>query len=309
MKGREPILKKLGTCISVPAFIIFSSQVFSPQVDSHSTGQAELETILKKCAEYCERLSHSILFFVCKEKITERISSRHTTLPKGLERFRHTYTLTAKNVYVYDYQLYRKGNDIKERRILIEENRKKKHEENAPLKTQAFEHENVVLGPIGLLSSYWQTFHDYRIIKEEKFKGDKTVILEAVLKPEYTFQHLSGNIWVRKSDFCILKIQWFQHSIRGYGHVEETAKKLKAEPRLTLCAEYGYEKNGIRFPSKYSLDEVYIIRGRGRYHKSKTVVLYDNYKFFSVETEHAIKKGDTQNLPGVSYFDDGVNQR
>ena len=214
------------------------------------------------------------------------------TMPEGLERFRRTFIQTTKNVYVYDYQLYRKGNDIKERRILIEENGKKKHEENASLKTSAFEHENVVLGPIGLLSSYWQTFHDYRIIKEEKFKGDKTVILEALLKPGYTFQHLSGKIWVRKSDFCILKIEWFQHSIRGYEHVEETAKKLKAEPRLTLLAEYGYEKNGIRFPNKYSLDEVYIIRGRGRYQKSKTVVLYDDYKFFTVETEHAIKRSD-----------------
>jgi hypothetical protein len=262
-------MKKLGTFISVPVFIIFLSQVFSQRVNSHSTRQAELETILKKCAEYSERLSHSFLFFVCKEKITERISSRHTIAPKGFGGSRHTYTGTAKNVFVYDYQLYRKGKDVKERRTLIEENGKKKHEENAPLKTRAFEHENVVLGPIGLLSSYWQTFHDYRIIKEKKFKGDKTVMLEAVLKPEYTFHHLSGKIWVRKSDFCILKIEWFQHSIRGYEHVEETAKKLRAEPRLTLLAEYG------------------------------TVVLYDDYKFFTVETRHAIKKGDTWNFLGV----------
>lgn len=292
-------MKKLGTFLFVPLFIMFVIQAFSRQADSRSTGQAELETILGKCAEYCERLSHSVLFFVCREKITERISSRHTTLPKGLERFRHTYTSTAKNVYVYDYQLYRKGNDIKERRILVEENRKKKHEDNAPLKTQAFEHENVVLGPIGLLSSHWQAFHDYRIIKEEKFKGDKTVIVEAVLKPEFTFHHLSGKIWVRKKDYCILKIQWFQHSIKGYEHVQETAEELNAEPRLSLLAEYGYEKNGIRFPSKYSLDEVYIIRGRGRYRRSKTVVLYDDYKFFTVETEHEIKKGEIWNFLGI----------
>ena len=300
-------MKKLGTWISVPVFIIFAIQVFSQQVDSHSTGQAELETILKKCAEYCERLTHTVLFFVCKEKITEQISSRHMTLPKGLERFRYTYTHTAKYVYVYDYQLYRKGDDVKERRILIEESGRKKHEENATLKTRAFEHENVVLGPIGLLSSYWQGFHDYRIIKQGKFKGDKTVILEAVLKPEYTFHHLSGKIWVRKRDFCILKIEWLQDSIRGYEIVEERAKMLRAEPHLTLLAEYDYEKNGIRFPSKFSIDEVYVLKGRGRYRKSKTVVLYDDYKFFTVETEYDIKKSDTWNFLGVSIFDEEVN--
>ena len=283
-------MKKPGIFLSIPVFVILAIQVFSQQADSNSTGQEELETILEKCAEYCDRLGHSVLFFVCREKITEQISRRHTTLPKGLERIPQTFAFTTTNVYVYDYQLYRKGNDIKERRILIEENGKKKHEENTTLKTRVFEHENVVLGPIALLSSYWQAFHDYRIIKEEKFKGDKTLILEAVLKPEYTFHHLCGKIWVRESDFCILKIQWFQRSIRGYEIVEERARRLRAEPHLTLLAEYDYEKNGIRFPSKYSIDETYIIEGRGKYQKSKTVVLYDDYKFFTVETEHAIKR-------------------
>lgn len=281
-------MKKLRTFISVLIFIIFSTQVYSQKANPHSTSQVELEAVLKKCAEYCERLSNSVLFFVCKEKITEKISSRSVAMGPSPR----VYTSTVKRVYVYDYQLYRNRNDIKEQRILIEKNGKKKHEENAPLKTRAFKHENIVLGPIGLLSSYWQTYHDYRILKEEKFKGDKTVILEAVLKPGYTFHHLSGKIWVRKSDFSILKIEWFQHSIKGYDRVEETAKKLRAEPRLTLLAEYGFEKNGIRFPSKYSLDEVYIIRGRRRYQQSKTVVLYEDYKFFTVETEHVFKKGD-----------------
>jgi len=285
-------MKKLRTFISVLIFIIFSTQVYSQKANPHSTSQVELEAVLKKCAEYCERLSNSVLFFVCKEKITEKISSRGTVISKGFRAYPRAYSSTVKNVYVYDYQLYRNRNDIKEQRILIEENGKKKHEENAPLKTRAFKHENIVLGPIGLLSSYWQTYHDYRILKEKKFKGDKTVILEAVLKPEYTFHHLSGKIWVRKSDFSILKIEWFQHSIKRYEGVEETAKKLRAEPRLTLLAEYGFEKNGIRFPSKYSLDEVYIIRGRRRYQQSKTVVLYEDYKFFTVETEHVFKKGD-----------------
>ena len=292
-------MKKKRTFVSVLIFIIFSIQVYSQKANSDSTAQVELEAVLKKCAEYSERLVNSVLFFVCKEKITEKISSRaaFTFISNDIQgRFR-AYSSTAKSIFIYDYQLYRKGNDIKEQRILIEENGKKKHEENAQLKTRAFRHENIVLGPIGLLSSYWQTFHDYRILKEEKFKGDKTVILEAVLKPEYTFHHLSGKIWVRKSDFSILKIEWLQQSIKGYDLVEETAKKLGAEPRLTVIAEYGFEKSGIRFPSKYSLDEVYIIkRGRRRHQKSKTVVLYKDYKFFTVETEHAIKKDDTCGL-------------
>jgi hypothetical protein len=273
-------MKKPKAFVSVIIFLVFSTHVCGQKASSHSSGQAELETILKKCAEYCEKLANSALFFVCKEKITEKISSRSAPMLTDLKPSARVYTSTVKRVYVYDYQLYRKGNDIKEERILLEENGKKKHEEN------------IVLGPIGLLSSHWQTFHDYRILKEEKFKGDKSVVIEAVLKPEHTFHHLSGKVWVRKTDFSILKIEWLQQSIGGYERVEETAKELRAKPHLTLIAEYGFEKNGIRFPSKYSLDEDYLLRGMRRFNQSKTVVVYNGYKFFTVETDHVIKKGD-----------------
>jgi hypothetical protein len=285
-------MKKPKAFVSVIIFLVFSTHVCGQKASSHSSGQAELETILKKCAEYCEKLANSALFFVCKEKITEKISSRSAPMLTDLKPSARVYTSTVKRVYVYDYQLYRKGNDIKEERILLEENGKKKHEENASLKTRIFRHENIVLGPIGLLSSHWQTFHDYRILKEEKFKGDKSVVIEAVLKPEHTFHHLSGKVWVRKTDFSILKIEWLQQSIGGYERVEETAKELRAKPHLTLIAEYGFEKNGIRFPSKYSLDEDYLLRGMRRFNQSKTVVVYNGYKFFTVETDHVIKKGD-----------------
>lgn len=276
--------------ISVLILIIFSIPIYSQGTSSDSGDQEELETILKKCSEYCEKLAHSVLFFVCKEEITEKIFSRFSILstrddlkvvyyprPKGG---------TVKNVYVYDYQLLRKKNEFKEQRILIEENGKKKHEEDAPLKTIFFRHENIVFGPIGLLSSYWQPRHDYRILKEVKLKGDKVVIIEATPKPEYTFDHMYGKIWVRKSDFSILKIEWNQQSIKGYELVEQIAERLRAKPHLSLIAEYGFEKNEIRFPSKYFLDEVYIIkRGGKRYRKSETVVFYKDYKFFTVEWE------------------------
>lgn len=254
--------------------------------------QAELGIILRNCAEYCERLANSVLFFICEEKITEQIKYRDVFV-RNLKSMvlPRVYSSRKKNVYVYDYQLFRKGNQVKEQRTLIEHNGEKKHEENARLKTRFFSHQNIIFGPIGLLSSYWQPHHDYRILKEVNFKGDKTIIIEALPKPESEIDHLYGKIWVRKSDYSIMKIEWDQESINGFEYVEELAEKLRAEPRITLAAEYGIEKNKIRFLSKYSLNEVYISkRGRRRYQRSNTVVLYDNYKFFTVETEVKYKK-------------------
>ena len=109
-------MKKQGISISALIFIIFSAQTYGLGVDSNSTDQAELELILKKCADYCERLGNVALFFVCQEEIKEEI--RRT----GRAR-------RERNVYVYDYQLIRKQNEINERRILLEEKRQRQKED------------------------------------------------------------------------------------------------------------------------------------------------------------------------------------
>ena len=77
------------------------------------------------------------------------------------------------------------------------------------------------MGPIGLLSEYWQQYHDYKIVKEEKFKGEKVIVIEAVPKYGYKLNQLFGKIWVRKSDFSILKIEWNQEAIENYKHALE----------------------------------------------------------------------------------------
>ncbi len=278
------------------AILFFLSNVFFI-LNLHSSqkqdNQADLRIILKNCADYCDRLANSVLFFICTEKITEKVQyTRAVVTTNRAGVLPRVYGSSIKNVYIYDYQLFRKRGQIKEKRILIEQNGEKKHEENAQLKTRFFDHENIIFGPIGLFSSFWQAYHEYKILKEVRFKGDRVFLIEAVPKPESGIDHMYGKVWVRKSDFSILKIEWDQESIGGFELVEEIAAKLKAEPRITLSAEYGIEKNKIRFLSKYSLDEIYIIkRGRRRFQRSKTEVIYDNYKFFTVETE--VKYKDT----------------
>ncbi|NOR53563.1 MAG: hypothetical protein GQ536_05705 [Candidatus Aminicenantes bacterium] len=90
---------------------------------------------------------------------------------------------------------------------------------------------------------------------------------------------------MKKSDFSILKTEWNQQSIENYDKIEELAKKLKAKPLITLVSEYAFEKKGIRFPSKYSIKEVYILRRGSRFLRSRKTVIYKDYQFFTVETD------------------------
>jgi len=286
-------MKKQVMIISFFILVVFSFPIYSQRNDSDSTDQAELEVILKKCAEYCEKLNNSVLYFVCNEKITEVInnlgpSSRRRS-PSGRVYYFNEKGETAspitKNVYIYDFQLIRKENKIRERRILLKENGKTINEEDAQLKTRRFGHKHVVFGPIGLLSEQSQQYYDYKIVKEESFKGEKVFVLEITPKPSIEIEALYGKAWVRKSDFSILKIEWNPVSVRNYEKIEELAKKLHAEPEITFVSEYDFEKNNIRFPSKYFVKEVYRSPGWGTYLKSEIKVIYNNYKFFTVELE------------------------
>lgn len=235
-----------------------------------SDNGSDLEGILEKCAEYCERLDKISLYFVCEEKITETIYGR--AFPN------------EKNTYIYDYQLRRFGGAIDEQRILLKENGRQAYQKNAKLNTKRFSHKYIVFGPIGLLSWQQQPKYNYTIIKEVNYKGTKAVLVEATPKFPEAFDALYGKIWIGKEDFSILKIEWNPESMGNYKGIEETAKKYGGKPKILFATEFGFEKNKIRFPNKYYVEEIYILRNGRRFTRSKITVTYDNYKFFTVET-------------------------
>lgn len=265
------------------AFFIFIQQVSGLDDTSKKYDQIMLGDILEKCAAYCRKLEKASLYFVCKEEIRERIFYEQ----KAYARYRVISTFINENIYIYDYQLIRKGSQTEEQRILIQENGMEKYEKEAKLKTKSFTHKHVIFGPLGVLSRKWQEYYNYQIVKEEALHKEKTIVIEAIPKEDRTVAYLYGKIWIKKSDYSILKIEWNQASISNYEKIEELAKSLKAKPAIKFVSEYGIEKNGIRFPTNYFVEEVYIYNPPrlGRFKKSEVMVSYKDYKFFTVETE------------------------
>ena len=251
-------------------FLIAFLGIFGVSETWADQSQDDLPRILKESARYCNRLANAALHVVCKEKIKENI-----WLP-GIGEF----------TYTYDYQIIQKEGDVIEKRILLEENGKQKHDENAQLKTRLFWYKNVIFGPLGILSHAAQKMHNYKIKKETEIDGEKVIILEATPKDMDESAGLFGEAWIRRSDCCILKIEWNPTSLGNFEHIQALAKQLKSKPRVTLVSEYGYEKNGIRFPSKYEVTESYMQSNTLDWRlASRTITTYDDYKFFTVETD------------------------
>lgn len=250
-------------------------------------GQDErLARILERTRDYCLKLERAALDFICIEKIEEKTFADPEIQPDtGLGYPTQNTGRFYINNYVYDYQFVRKVGQKTESRILIEENGRKKMEEDAQLSTRAIRVENALFGPIGLLGAQWQAHHDYRIVGEESQNGKTVVVIEASPKPSLDRPHCFGRIWVREEDASIVKIAWEQTSVGNFSMIQATAQALKAEPHLTSITEYGVIKNGIRFPSQDTTEEAYLLKDGTKYVKSKTTILYEKYKFFTVETE------------------------
>ena len=261
---------------------------------NNSKKQDDLEIILEKSADYCERLANSALHFICEETIKEEIQgsggfiarSPTITLPGNIRMVTGGRgRKIERNAYVYDYQLIKKGENIEETRILLKENGKKKYEKNAPLKTKRFYSKRSVFGPVGLLGKKWQDKYNYKILKEKTIKKRKTFVIEIKPKMEIEGKLNYGKVWIDKKDFSVLQIEIEQKSLAGFEILEQELKKKKIEPFFTTTHFYFIEKNGIRFPSKTVFEEKYKYKGRRRRSSkaSKTIITYDKYRFFIVD--------------------------
>ena len=182
--------------------------------------------------------------------------------------------------------MIKKGEKIEEARILLKENGKKKHEENAPLKTKRFFSKRAVYGPVGLLGKEQQGKYDYKIIKEQTIKRRKTYVIEVTPKTNIEGNPNFGKVWVDKEDFSVLRIEINQESLAGFDELEQEREKQSMSPRITTTHNYFIEKNGIRFPSNTICKEIYLYgMRRARTKLSETKITYDNYRFFLVDVK------------------------
>jgi hypothetical protein len=286
-----------GYILRVLSGLFLLSNIYSQTIEANFNEISKLEMILNKCAEYCAKLNDASLSFSCRERIVEK---KMLLPPRAEEKFKSDLwgyqtiqplglsLKKGKNIYVFDYQLVRNNYNTEEHRALLEHNGQKKHQNDVQLKTKFYTYENILFGPIGLLSESQQQDYNYKIIKEESYKGESTYIIEVTPLSSQTSRILDGRIWITKSDLSILKIEWEQKSVKNYQETEVIGLSLRATPKLNLSAEYDYHKNGIRFPSKFSFKEVYIIKrreGRTNYLRTDLSIEYNNYKFIEVEID------------------------
>jgi hypothetical protein len=182
---------------------------------------------------------------------------------------------------LYEYQIIRKGKKEKERRILLKENGREKNKQKAKLKTYCFKYTAIVLYPLVFKESE-QQYYLFKILAKEKWKDRNVYVIQVLPRPGIQKNLLWGKFWVDEKRFSILKIEISPKSIGNYYKINYRATALNAEPRITIIIDYTIEKNSIRFPGQFIIEEAYITPGGTKILLAEIMVHYDEYKFFSV---------------------------
>ncbi len=286
-------MKELRVLISALFIILLSTQIFSQADDPITDNHEELEIILKKCAEYCERVKSIALFYVCQEEIKDKTNSYRNAntwepSPYGDPVIVPGRGLKLNNTrissYLYDYQLIYKGKELKEQRTLIKKNNKKQDIENAKLETR-FNTKYLVYGPVGFLSRYWQNYFSYEIIGRERLSKIQATIIHAIPKPNNKENRNFAKLWINEKDSCILQIEWGSESISDFDGKNIASRSGEFRTELMFNVTYGFEKNGVRFPNRQLIQEFLVSESGERYLRNEIITNFTNYKFFIVETD------------------------
>lgn len=267
-----------------------------------------LVRILEGAAGYCGKLEAAALEFICEERIGEThynfaaepkwgglIVTSHETGKVVRQAFFPQWDpqRTIRSDYVCDYLFIRRGNEVQERRVVLEDNGKKMPDRTTLLEEKRFTALNPVMAAIDLLGRMWQSRFNYRVISRDVVQRRNATVLEAIPKSGNSRGIEYAKIWIDSENFQILKSEVQGVPIEGYDDVLRDSVQFRVRPYLLTTHTYEFEKNGIRFPGQSIIRVEYPKRGeftKDRVLKLKIVMRYGKYQFFSVEADGAVKK-------------------
>jgi hypothetical protein len=280
----------------------------APQAKEQAGPEIDLGALLDKVAAYCRRLEDAALDFVCQEEIVETIDPsldlKRPAMPirswtpvgdasSSMGETRGSIAIFSvkkiKRTLLYDYQCIRIKGEMTERRTLLREDKKKLNEPDAKLKTSVMLYETPLLGPVGVFSEYVRPHFTYAVVGREKHAKKPVIVVEAIPKPDAPpARDLYGKAWIDPATGDIVKIEWNDKRIGHFEVFEKRGEKYGLKPRVTMTSEFKIEKNGLRFPTSFVAEEVYL-NARGRaFVRSTTAVEFKGFKFFTVETGHRV---------------------
>lgn len=195
-----------------------------------------------------------------------------------------------RNIYLCDYQIFRKDKVVEEHRKILKENGKKPPDPNRLLQDKRYSALGSIFAPLKVLAEYSQAKFEYLIAGEEKVNGKKALILTASPKSGDEDGIWRARVWVEKGSFRVLKCEIEGIPIDGSEDILNECAFLNIRPHFLMTFEYKTERNGALYPWRSEILVAYsgIDDAGGLVPRLKIFMNYDKYKFFEVATESRV---------------------
>jgi hypothetical protein len=295
LKSRPLNLPHPVLVLAFAAVLVIAPSRSSGGTQTLISEQMSLEEILNGAGIYCEKVKQMALQYVCLEKITD-VENFFGGIMQSSALQRENSVLktrrTRRQTYTFDYQLIKKGDEIEEQRIMLEKNGREKYRLGSDLSQLKYSGQYLIFGPVGFLSWYWQSRFTFTFGGQDTINGEPAVIIQAFPNEARLENTNTGRIWINEK-FQTVRVELEPACIQNYKDESIETKLGRFKKTVVWTIDYSVEKNGVLFPSQQLIQEIYFQESKGTVRKAvkrETFFIYDDYKYFNVETSVNWKK-------------------
>ena len=133
-----------------------------------------------------------------------------------------------------------------------------------------------------------------RLLKDDRIRGKPVFVIEVSPKTGNAAGVEHARVWVEKISSQVVKVEMTGMPFEGYESVLRELIQYNIGVKFAATYTYGVEKKGLAFPSEVKVRVNYPYPGFTpavfNIEKIRTDLKYDKYKFFTVETDGAVRK-------------------
>ena len=248
-------------------------------------------------------------FYLCRERISETIKSIVNVGPAMMgsgsvggfdliirvNSFVPDLASPETNRYVNDYQITSQNNRVTELRTPV---KPLPNERNSLFGKKPLSFPIPISVPTRLLAPGFRDEHNYSFGEDDKImrKNCRTIELKARKRRGVEIQ--KATLWIEKNSGRVVQAEIECDASAIDERILAERRQYYLVPHMTATYEYDDEHKGILFPSRSEIVLDYSQLGRTNTRKTKMSldIRYDNYRFFTVETEPRIIRSSRQDL-------------
>jgi TonB family protein len=310
LKGKPSPARFVISCGFRPADYKPDMFAAGPWPDQGAYSSDLLAHVLAQAGRYGRRLADAVMDFVCQEKIRDTHFSLRNNLRVGYKTIlvgskeedlyhprivsRTPYLImdpakTKRSTYLCDYQVVRKDGAYQERRIILKENGRAVGDPPRLLEDRRVALLSPLFAPLRILLPERQERFFFRIRGEEGIRGQRVYVLEASPRSGDADGIWAARIWIDRERFVVYKCEIEGIPVEGYEDILKDCVELNIRPDFVTRHEYKVEREGLILPWRSAVRVSYPDIGlETSVPKNDISFSYDDYRFFTVSSEHRI---------------------